>query len=281
MRSCVILGSGRSGTSMVAGTLQAAGYHMGDNLLPPTSSNPKGYFEDQAINNLNEDILNQVAPVKPSTGWGRLYPWRLAYGSRWLATLDPTVIVRATPEIAERMVHLTYYRPFCFKDPRFCYTLDTWRPALGDVVFLCVFREPGRTAASMMTDTRERGYDIRLSRRRALRVWTSMYQHVLSRHRHRGQWLFVHYDQFLDGSAVPRVEALLETEIDAGFVDRQLKRSAGSLDVPRQTEDVYRQLCAAASVRDPSLSPNPAVTSDSSLALCSEPGTVDAQEGQA
>jgi hypothetical protein len=33
-RSCIIVGSGRSGASMVAGTLQGLGYFMGDNLPP-------------------------------------------------------------------------------------------------------------------------------------------------------------------------------------------------------------------------------------------------------
>ena len=248
VRNCVILGSGRSGTSMVAGTLHAAGYHMGDRLLPPTSSNPKGYFEDRAVNELNEDLLISVAPLRPSTRWGRLYPWRLPYGHRWLAAVDLTATVRATPEIAARMRSLTRRRPFCLKDPRFCYTLDAWRPVLGDAVFLCVFREPGRTASSMITDSREREYleDLRLSRRRALRIWTSMYQHILDRHRHRGDWLFVHYDQFLDGSAIPDVQALLGTRIDSSFADRRLARSRASLGVPRQTADIYRQLCALA-----------------------------------
>lgn len=145
---------------------------------------------------------------------------------------------------------LTRRRPFCFKDPRFCYTLDAWRPALGDAVFICVFREPGRTASSMIADIRERGYKLRLSRRRALRIWTLMYEHILKRHLHRGQWLFVHYDQFLDGSAIPRVEALLEAKIDSGFVDPQLKRSTGSLDVPRRTLEAYNELCTLAGQGD-------------------------------
>jgi len=44
MKNCIILGSGRSGTSMVAGTLAKSGYFMGDNLYPARESNPKGFF---------------------------------------------------------------------------------------------------------------------------------------------------------------------------------------------------------------------------------------------
>ena len=32
MRSCFVLGAGRSGTSMVAGSVAGAGYHVGDEL---------------------------------------------------------------------------------------------------------------------------------------------------------------------------------------------------------------------------------------------------------
>lgn len=250
MRSCVILGSGRSGTSMLAGMLRSAGYYMGDQLLPPTSSNPKGYFEDRAVNNLNEDLLAQLLPVKPSGPRGRLYPWRLSYGHLWLAVLDLNSTVQVTPEIEARMQKVVNQRPFCFKDPRFCYTLEAWRPILGDPVFLCVFREPGRTATSMITDSRERTYlrGLRLTKRRAVRVWTSMYQHVLERHSQQGQWLFVHYDQILDGTAISQIESAVETEIDTSFVDVNLKRSHDAGGLPRCTSEIYQRLCTLAGV---------------------------------
>ncbi|NIM13858.1 MAG: sulfotransferase family protein, partial [Candidatus Aminicenantes bacterium] len=54
MKNCLILGSGRSGTSMIAGILHKAGYFMGDNLYPPRSANPKGFFENWEINEINE-----------------------------------------------------------------------------------------------------------------------------------------------------------------------------------------------------------------------------------
>ena len=50
VKNCLILGSGRSGTSMIAGILHKAGYFMGDNLYPPRSANPKGFFENWEIN---------------------------------------------------------------------------------------------------------------------------------------------------------------------------------------------------------------------------------------
>jgi Sulfotransferase family len=248
MRSCVILGSGRSGTSMLAGMLHSAGYYMGDQLLPPTSSNPRGYFEDRTINKLNEDLLVQLRPVRPVGRRHKLYPWRLAYGHYWLAALNLNTTVRATPEMVSKMRNIASRRPFCFKDPRFCYTLGAWRPMLGDAAFLCVFREPGRTATSMITDSHEQAYltEIKLTRRRALRAWTSMYRHVLEKHRQEGQWLFIHYDQILDGSAISKIESFIEADIDVGFVDASLKRSQNSGRLPRRTSQIYQRLCALA-----------------------------------
>jgi hypothetical protein len=254
MRSCLILGAGRSGTSMLAGALHAAGYHMGDELLAPTSSNPKGYFEDRTVNEINEDLLLDHAPLRPSGRQGRLYPWRLPYGYRWLAVVDPRAQVRATPELLERMRRVVSQRPFCLKDPRFCYTLEAWRQVLGEAAFLCVFREPGRSASSVLragVDERDYLHDVRLSRRRAIRVWSSMYRHVLEKHMHLGQWEFVHYDQFLDGSALPRLERLLDVRIDAGFADARLKRSSSHRRVPASAAALYDELCELASFAPP------------------------------
>jgi hypothetical protein len=54
MRDCIVLGSGRSGTSMVAGALAKAGYFMGDRLYPARDANPLGFFEAPEINSINE-----------------------------------------------------------------------------------------------------------------------------------------------------------------------------------------------------------------------------------
>jgi hypothetical protein len=247
MRNCIILGSGRSGTSMLAGMLQGSDYYMGRSLLEPTPSNPTGYFESREINDLNDELIASVVAVRPARPLGYLCPWRLPAGLLWLASIDADVEIRPTPEQLTQIRQIVVKEPFCFKDPRFCYTLDAWRLALDDVVFLCVFREPGRTAASMKRDLHDRPYrGFYLTRARALRVWTSMYQHVLQKCGKEGQWLFVHYDQILDGSAIGRIERALATEVSTSIVDRSLKRSPDSDRVPGATTQVYRRLCELA-----------------------------------
>src|SRR5207245_1776489 len=190
MRNCLILGSGRSGTSMLAGMLRGAGYYMGAHLIPADESNPKGYFEDDEINAVNEALLAPVTPAlrRPSYGW------------RWLAQVPVGTPISCPPAIAERIAAQMRCVPFAFKDPRFCYTLPAWRPFLHDGVFLCIFREPARTAHSILKECRSADYlqGLPMDFAGALDGWTLMYRHILENHRHEGDWLFFHYDQLFE-----------------------------------------------------------------------------------
>jgi hypothetical protein len=76
-----------------------------------------------------------------------------------------------------------------------------------------------------------------------------MYRHILERHRHDGEWLFVHYDQVLDGAALPELERRLACSVDRSFPAPLMKRSPDRSDVPRQANTVYRKLCALAGWR--------------------------------
>lgn len=247
MRNCLILGCGRSGTSMLAGSLFGAGYYMGARLYRPRRANPKGFFESLPINAINERLLKPLAPSRSSQLFLRI--WRAGFPSeRWLAELPvDTPLAPPSPHLVRRIrYHLGRRLPFAFKDPRFCYTLPAWRPHLPhDTAFLCIFREPGRTAASILRECASLYPDIRLTENEVYSIWLAMYGHILHHHRHHGDWLFVHYDQVLDGSAHERIEDHLETRIDRKFADERLKRSA-PFRAPARTLETYRTLCSLA-----------------------------------
>ncbi len=59
-KTIVILGYGRSGTSLVAGILNSLGINMGERLYEKDSFNPLGYFEDVDFMWLNNEILERV-----------------------------------------------------------------------------------------------------------------------------------------------------------------------------------------------------------------------------
>jgi hypothetical protein len=241
---------------MIAGTLAGAGYYMGK-LFPAKPANPRGYFEDSEINEINEELIAPLVPRRPSGRLGRLFPRRHYMGSRWLAQLPVDRVPGPVPSsLAPRIERHVQREPFCFKDPRFSYTLPAWRPFLRDPVFICVFREPNRTAQSIMENVRTETYlhPLRFGYEDALKTWTLMYRHVLERHRMSGEWLFVHYDQVLDGDGATRIATAVGAGIDAGFPDSSLKRSPATGEVPPETADVYARLCALAGYR-PSTEP--------------------------
>jgi hypothetical protein len=247
MRNAVILGSGRSGTSMVGGLFHGAGAYMGPDLLPPLRGNPKGLFESSAISQANESCFAHAVRVRPTSNLGKVLFWpRLAPGQLWLAELTLGTKVRDPAQrTREEIERWTSHQPFAFKDPRFCYSLDAWRPWLEDCVFVCVFREPGRTADSILRECREERYlrNVRMTRDRALRVWERMYEWVLRRHAGRGEWVFVHYDQVVNGVGVKRLAEAMDANLDADFAERGLSRASAYGDVPTSARTLYEELC--------------------------------------
>jgi hypothetical protein len=226
---------------MLAGTLSRSGYYMGEHLIPADQANPKGYFEDDEINAINEELL---APITPALT-------RPAYGWRWLAEVPVGTPILSSPSLTERIAVQAARSPFCFKDPRFCYTLPAWRPFLKDSVFLCIFREPERTAHSIVKECRCADYleGLPMTFATGVRVWALMYRHILEVHRHAGEWLFFHYDQLFHNATLSRVEAVLGVPADRQFPEEKFKRSPQRGRVRAEARAIYAQLCELAGYR--------------------------------
>ena len=238
MRNCLILGCGRSGTSMAAGVLARAGYFMGNTFHPPRDSNPKGFFEGPEINGINEELLSQVTASSEN----------LQKGQRWLAKLPPGTPIPSSAAINACITWMVGKEPFCYKDPRFSYTLPIWRPHLRDTVFLCIFRHPAITVSSIVKECREAAYlhNVHMTEDRATEIWQMMYSHIMEIHRHEGDWLFLHYEQFLNGSAFDRIEQTLKAPVDRSFPDQTLKRSQAIPSIPASVQELYERLCTLA-----------------------------------
>lgn len=257
-RNCLILGCGRSGTSLAAGLLSKSGYFMGDTIDAagrPTLGNPKGQFEDAEVNKINEEILGPPVYAYRHSLYNQLVRPRrrgyvkVQYGQRWLAALPPSAEMVATPELRERIAALTAREPYCFKDPRLSYTLGVWRPYLRDAVFVCVFRHPAVTATSIVTECSKAAYlrNLPMDVRWAQTVWREMYTRILEVHLPAGgEWIFAHYDQIMDGSKLSEIESALNVHVDRSFADPALKRSAASGDAPGGALAIYERLCALA-----------------------------------
>jgi hypothetical protein len=243
-RSCLILGSGRSGTSMLAGTLHRSGYYMGDQLfdeLAARPANPRGFFEDAEINLINEAIMATRDPADLD----------LRPGHRWLSDAHPSVADVADDRLGARMRSYCSRTPFCYKDPRFTFTLKAWvRHLPAETLILCVFRHPVATARSIVKECKEEeqyAY-VPMSYSRALSIYRHVYRQVLSL---QGEiqlpFVFINYDLALDGGIFERVGELLNVQVATDFVDRELRRSSQEGSLEANDRQLYDELCRAMS----------------------------------
>lgn len=128
-----IAGMHRSGTSLVAGLVRAAGLAIGDELLPASPTNPRGHFEDGAFVRLHDRAL-----AANGTGWtldGAPASLRWPDGLR--GEMDAVLAARA---------HLPAWG---WKDPRTTLFLDAWRDAIPSLAVVVVFRGAAATVASL------------------------------------------------------------------------------------------------------------------------------------
>ncbi len=236
---------------MVAGTLSASGYHVGDDLISPNLSNPKGFFEDREINSINELLLDGVVPRRPPILGRWFFKNRPRRGANWMAQLPVGIKIQSSSAIVDRIRNAVSREPFCFKDPRFSYTLPAWKPYLRNTGFVCVFRDPATTASSIVKESREPKYarKIVLQFEDAVNLWACLYRHILEIHRHEGEWLFLHYNQVLEGKGLQQLESFLETKVDRSFPDSSLSRSVSTKEVNGKALRLYEDLCDLAGYR--------------------------------
>jgi hypothetical protein len=61
-----------------------------------------------------------------------------------------------------------------------------------------------------------------------------------------GDWLFLHYEQVLNGDALPLLEAKLGARTDPSFATPDLKRTEADEPIPDKLQELYRRLCELA-----------------------------------
>ena len=231
------------------GPLPTLAILWGERLWEARDANPKGFFEDEEINGINEDILAPLIPDRlhlpaikklriPEQVFFRNRPIKT---QRWLASISLNQQIIASEAIQSRIKAVVQHHPYCFKDPRFSYTLPLWRPYLTDVVFICVFRDPASTALSILKECQTLPQlhhpikGIRVSRRQALNIWTLMYEHILLKHYCANEdWLFLHYDQVITGEGLNKLAELTQASVDFSFPDQNIRRSYPEGRIPEK-----------------------------------------------
>lgn len=128
-----VTGMHRSGTSLVAGLLRAAGLPMGETLLGASASNPHGHHEDTAFVELHDRALAALGA-----------DWTLAgapASMAWTADIarDADALVAARRRDAA----------WGWKDPRSVLFLDEWAARIPSLRVIVVFRDAAQVAASL------------------------------------------------------------------------------------------------------------------------------------
>ena len=254
MNHCLIMGFGRSGTSLMGGILHHSGYFLGDNLYPPRESNPLGFFENDTINGINEAILAAYDQVRRESS-GKdpddlpRSPFNPGYGQRWLSYIEPGLAIEcADADIVSRIRSVVAAPGFAYKDPRFNYTLPVWDPLLpGGCVKICMFRHPDVTVESVIRDCATAPYlqGFEISREMIYLLWENSYRRVLG-YQQSGfgvGLIFVHYEQLLTREKLPFISSRLGKGLDDSFITPELSRSKPNSVTPAGAAEVYRELC--------------------------------------
>lgn len=129
----VIAGFHRSGTSMTAQLLRAAGLFVGDELLGATPENPYGHFEDLEVLGLHQQLLGVHGE---DWQWDLPFPFRLSDKHR--AAMSDLIRRREAS-----------HRLWGFKDPRVCLLLGFWKHIARDMKTLMIYRDPGECVQSL------------------------------------------------------------------------------------------------------------------------------------
>lgn len=245
MNNIIIMGSGRSGTSLTTGLFAEHDYFMGTDLIPSRPANPKGFFECRYINNINERLLAPFLPKSPKLIGKYLFRKRLRPPHRWLARIPVETELNFSHEMDMEIQELTASTPYCFKDPRFSYTLPAWRPFLSNLKYVCVFRHPLATARSMVNEHKklESMNYLKFNFQEALDVWKYMHQHILEKHMHQGDWHFIHFEQIFSLEGIIGLEEFAGVKLNRDFPNKKFNRSSNKGDIDEEYINIYKKLC--------------------------------------
>lgn len=223
----IVLGMHRSGTSLLTGSLEAAGIRLGDvNHAAPF--NRKGNKEHEGLRSLNDRILER-------------------YGSDWrkppVAQL-PLVWTQDEQDEAQRLCVSLSRGPgvWGFKDPRTIWTLEGWLALFPGARMIGVFRHPAAVMKSLMA----RPGALALSQSAALSLWTRTNERLLVLwERHRFPLLYFSKSSLEETFQVPlsSFTRQLGLEGDAGqfYAEELVNQETGDDACP----DISRQLMDA------------------------------------
>ena len=155
-KTLIILGMHRSGTSCMTRIFNLCNVNLGKTLMKAKFDNPKGFWENSLVFEVNEKILKQS-------------------GGTWLNPPSPDQI-KVTLFDRLAMLSILYSCPnsvLGIKDPRMLITWHAWKPLIENYCIVGIFRYPLSVAHSLNKRNR-------LSNSEGLDLWKKYNQILLS-----------------------------------------------------------------------------------------------------
>lgn len=135
----------RSGTSALAKLLVKLGFDAGENLMPPDDYNPEGYWEDQDIFNLNNELLHHLGLT-----WDQIENFDQRRIIRFAGQIDNIHGDQATKIIRQKFEKSN---KILIKDPRISVLMPFWDKIIkatnAETFFFHIVRNPLEVALSL------------------------------------------------------------------------------------------------------------------------------------
>ena len=238
-QAVLILGMHRSGTSVLSGLLAGAGLDLGKTLMPPAEDNPRGFWENQRLVDINEAVLNIY-----DQSWSSFQ----ALPGDWLdhPSLDSyrrQISEVITEEFDDSSV-------ICVKDPRLCRIFPLWQQVLGSlnitVQTVLISRPMEEVVASLQARDG-------MGKAQAQALWLR-YSLGMLQALENGPCVQTSYDQVLDNAgqvmaAIADLTGLTLTVGEQAFVEPSLRHhqhtKPGSKTETNWAAGLYQHLCSA------------------------------------
>ncbi|WP_299053498.1 sulfotransferase family protein [uncultured Nocardioides sp.] len=191
-RVLFVVGSGRSGTSTMSGTLQTLGMHVPQPEVVADESNPRGFGEPRWVVDLHNELLKrvnvQVSDARPSA---------------WFETGK-----QSTNEALRAQIHEWLEQQFeeggdelVVKDPRLAWYLGLWRSAALRAGATCSHVTMLRPVTEVV-GSKQKYYAKRFGEVNRVAAWVNMMLHT-ERSTRGSLRAFVRYADMLDDWTVP------------------------------------------------------------------------------
>lgn len=251
----VVTGSGRSGTSTVAGVLARTGLHVPEPAKPADERNPRGYYESMWVVQFHGELLNEL-PLRSIDARPEAAELAAAVGS------DPEVRERIRSWLRGQLSH----QRLVVKDPRLFWLHEAWhdvaREVGADLSYLSMLRHPLEVAKSRDTAYLGGLDEVLRRRRQVANVAAWVNSTLLAERVTRGlPRAWVRYDDLVADwrAALRPVPGHLGVHLDVDlddpaahpvddFVDAGLRRSTASWDdaeVPVPLQELAERTWAA------------------------------------